>query len=177
MQRVAFLHERDHGIRFAAGRFHRRHRMVAMGVETLALRRTDFPDVGALERRSELLQGQLDPVAQASRLVFSLPSAACRLSSTGRSCSAKRSSAYFCAADASACARLRAFSASATARSSASRCCSSLACASASNSASGLSLLWDGSVCVLCSCMPSKLGMGGEAFKPGLAISVKLLNY
>src|SRR3989442_5281813 len=38
MQRVAFLHERDHGIRFAAGRFHRRHRMVAMGVETLALR-------------------------------------------------------------------------------------------------------------------------------------------
>src|SRR6267142_6952949 len=64
MQRVAFLHERDHGIGFAAAGLDRRHRMVAMGVETLALRRTDFPDVGALERRSELLQGQLDPVAQ-----------------------------------------------------------------------------------------------------------------
>src|SRR5438552_2104731 len=64
MQRVAFLHERDHGIGFAAGRFHRRHRMVAMGVETLALRRADLPDVGALERHPELLQGQLDPVAQ-----------------------------------------------------------------------------------------------------------------
>src|SRR5712691_2737088 len=50
MQHVAFLHERDHGIGFAAARFDRRHRMVAMGVEALALRRTDFPDVGALQR-------------------------------------------------------------------------------------------------------------------------------
>src|SRR5882762_5917946 len=67
MQHVAFLHERNHGIGFAAARFDRRHCMVAMGVEALALRRTDFPDVGALERRPELLQGQLDPAAQCLR--------------------------------------------------------------------------------------------------------------
>ena len=32
-------------------------------------------------------------------------------------------------------------------------------------------------VCVFCSCIPSKLGMGREAFKPGLAIPAKLLSY
>ena len=35
-----------------------------MGIEALALCRIDFLDVDAVERRFQLLQGQLDPVAQ-----------------------------------------------------------------------------------------------------------------
>jgi len=132
--------------------------MVAMGVETLALRRTDFPDVGALERRPELLQGQLDPVAQCLAAgVFAaerglqavddrqelLGKALQRVLLRRRCLCLGALAGVFCVA---------------TARSMASRWCSSLACASASSSSSGLSLPWDGSDCMLCSCMSSNWG-------------------
>ena len=80
------------------------------------------------------------PSRSACELASGLASAASRLSITGSSDSAKRSSAYFWALAASAWKRLRAFSASASARSMTSRLLSALAWASASCCSRGLSV-------------------------------------
>src|SRR5216117_4102464 len=116
------------------------------------------------------------PLRSASRLVFSLASAACRLSTTGRSCSAKRSTAYFCPAVASACALAGVFRVRHRAH-------------------QGVALLLQLGLCLGQQLLQRlvfalrlvrlrvlllhriELGMGPQAFKPGSAILAKPLNY